>query len=88
MPADQDPSENYEPEIVQLTVTSSDTMMLTVWDSQGNYWLVPGYILYNDQGWFDSIISLEDGVIELPEPIQIMPMDGIREIDEPPLMVD
>jgi hypothetical protein len=32
---------------------------------------VPGYLLKNDQGWFDSIISLEDGVIELPEPMEI-----------------
>ncbi len=69
----------YEPELVKLTVTSSLEQTLSVWDSQGNYWLVPGYILYNDQGWFDSIIALQDGVIELPEPFEVMPYEGIRE---------
>jgi len=49
--------------------------MLSVWDSLGNYWLVPGYVLFNDQGWFDSVISLEEGVIELPEPMVMLPMD-------------
>ena len=49
--------------------------MLSVWDSLGNYWLVPGYLLFNDQSWFDSVISLEEGVIELPEPMVMLPMD-------------
>jgi hypothetical protein len=37
-------------------------------------WLVPGYLLFNDQGWFDSIVSLEEGVIQLPEPVDVMPL--------------
>jgi hypothetical protein len=38
-------------------------------------WLTPGYLLFNDQGWFDSIISLVEGVIELPEPYVVMPIE-------------
>jgi len=71
----EDPNQNYEPEIIQLTVERAEATMLSVWDSSGNYWLVPGYVLFNDQGWFDSVISLEEGVIELPEPMVMLPMD-------------
>ena len=53
--------------------------MLTVWDASGGAWLVPGFILdYKDQewGWFQSIISVVEGIIQLPEPFngEIMPM--------------
>ena len=71
----EDPNQSYEPEIIQLTVERAEATMLSVWDSLGNYWLVPGYVLFNDQGWFDSVISLEEGVIELPEPMVMLPMD-------------
>jgi hypothetical protein len=65
--------ENVEPkvEIVTLKLTSSEPQLLMIYDKSGGAWLVPGYLLKNDQGWFDSIISLEDGVIELPEPMEI-----------------
>jgi hypothetical protein len=65
--------ENIEPkvEIVKLKLTSSEPQLLMIYDKSGGAWLVPGYLLKNDQGWFDSIISLEDGVIELPEPMEI-----------------
>jgi hypothetical protein len=82
------PAESQEPEIVRLTITSSEATMLSVWDAQGNYWLVPGYVLFNDQGWFDAVISLPDGLIELPEPMTIMPMDGIQEEPAVSEMVD
>ena len=71
----EDPNQNDEPEIIQLTVERAGATMLSVWDSSGNYWLVPGYVLFNDQGWFDSVISLKEGVIELPEPMVMLPMD-------------
>lgn len=66
---------DMEPEVVDLIVTRSEAATLTVYDANGNLWFVPGYILFNDQGWFDSIISLEEGVIALPEPVnfEIMP---------------
>jgi len=84
----EDPNQSYEPEIVKLTVDRSEATMLSVWDSAGNYWLVPGYVLFNDQGWFDSVISLEEGVIELPEPMDMVPMDVIREGPAVSEMVD
>jgi hypothetical protein len=60
-----------EPQIVDLKVTRSENSMLGVWDASGGFWLVPGYILYNEQGWFSSIISLVEGVISLPAPIEM-----------------
>ena len=66
-----------EPEIVDLRIERSEVAMLSVYDAQGNLWFVPGYLLFNDQGWFDSIVSLEEGVISLPEPFDygIMPAE-------------
>ncbi len=72
--ADQ-PVEPVEPEIVDLTVNKAESVLVSVFDSAGNMWLVPGYLLFNDQGWFDSIVSLEEGVIQLPEPYDVMPME-------------
>ncbi|MEY3614657.1 MAG: hypothetical protein RL752_565 [Actinomycetota bacterium] len=62
------------PQVVDLKINKSQTAMLGVWDAAGGFWLVPGHLLYNDQGWFDSIISLEEGVIELPKYEEVMPM--------------
>jgi hypothetical protein len=47
-----------------------------VWDANGEVWLVPGWILINDQGWFGAVISLIEGVIELPKEseVDIMPL--------------
>jgi hypothetical protein len=74
--ADQpvEPIEPVEPEIVDLRINRSESVMVSVFDSAGNMWLVPGYLLFNDQGWFDSIVSLEEGVIQLPEPVDVMPL--------------
>jgi hypothetical protein len=63
-----------EPKIVDMTIERSETALLGVWDAQGGFWLVPGYVLFNDQGWFDSIIAVEEGVIELPKYEEIMPL--------------
>jgi hypothetical protein len=56
-----------------------------IFDRAGGAWLVPGYLLKNDQGWFDPIISLEDGVIELPDPVQmgIMPIEENTDTKQP-----
>ena len=70
--------EPTEPEIVDVLVSRAEAVTLSLYDSNGNMWLVPGYLLYNDQGWFDAIVSVVDGVIALPEPYEQMPM-----IDEP-----
>ena len=68
------PVEPIEPEIVDLTINRSEEVLVSVFDSAGNMWLVPGYLLFNDQGWFDSIVSLVEGVIQLPEPYDVMPL--------------
>jgi hypothetical protein len=68
------PQESVEPQIIDLTINKSESVMLGVWDANGGFWLVPGYLLYNDQGWFDSIISVEEGVIELPKYDDVMPL--------------
>lgn len=72
--AEDQPVEPVEPEIVDLRINKSEAVMVSVFDSVGNMWLVPGYLLFNDQGWFDSIVSLEEGVIQLPEPYDVMPL--------------
>ena len=66
---------DMEPQVIDLIVNRSEVATLTVYDANGNLWFVPGYILFNEQSWFDSIISLEEGVIALPEPVdfEIMP---------------
>lgn len=69
-----------EPEIVDVKINRSVTALLTLYDSSGNLWLVPGYLLYNDQGWFDAIVSVVEGVIALPDPVEVMPL-----IEEPML---
>ena len=68
------PVEPVEPEIVDLTINRSEEVLVSVFDSAGNMWLVPGYLLFNDQGWFYSIVSLVEGVIQLPEPYDVMPV--------------
>lgn len=76
MPApDESPA---EPEIIDVVINRSSSALLSLYDAKGNMWLVPGYLLYNDQGWFDAIVAVEDGVIALPEPVEIMPL-----IEEP-----
>jgi hypothetical protein len=74
-PAPTEPAP-IEPEVITLTVVSAEAALLSIWDSSGDVWLVPGLILVNDQGWWSSIISLIEGVIALPEPstMEIMPL--------------
>ena len=78
--ADEPLQENYpEPgDLITLTVDSADEAPLLVWDARGTAWLVPGYIMrHGSEPWNASaVISLQDGVIELPEPMMvgIMPL--------------
>lgn len=68
---------NYEEgETIDVTVSSAESVLLTVYDASGNAWLVPGYVMNHDLGWFDAVIAVEDGVIELPNYSEIMPMEG------------
>jgi hypothetical protein len=70
------PGEQLEPETITLTIVESESAMLSVWDANGEVWLVPGYILINDQGWFGAVIALIEGVIELPKEteVDVVPM--------------
>jgi hypothetical protein len=68
------PEVDPTPKVVDLKINKSTAAMLGVWDAAGGFWLVPGHLLYNEQGWFDSIISLEEGVIELPKYEEVAPM--------------
>lgn len=64
------------PETLVLTILESESALLSVWDANGEVWLVPGWILINDQGWFGAVISVIEGVIALPEEtdFNIMPL--------------
>lgn len=73
--SEDQPVEPVEPQIVDLKINKSESVLVSVNDTFGNMWLVPGYLLFNDQGWFDSIISLVEGVIQLPEPYTVMPIE-------------
>ena len=72
-----------EVEIVDLTVDSAEDALVLIFDANGGAWLVPGLVMLNSEGWFDSVIALEDGVIELPEPMDydIMPLPAVKEVD-------
>jgi hypothetical protein len=70
------PEPQPEPETLVLTILEAESALLSVWDANGEVWLVPGWILINDQGWFGAVISLIEGVIELPKEtdFNIMPL--------------
>jgi hypothetical protein len=67
-----------EPKTVVVTVEEASSTLLLMWDSAGNAWLVPGLATQNPEGWWVSVVSLVEGVIELPAPIEIEPftVDG------------
>ncbi|MBN9141750.1 MAG: hypothetical protein J0H23_13080 [Micrococcales bacterium] len=63
------------PETVTVTLDHAESTLLMLWDVDGNAWLVPGYAFENpDGGFWTTIVSLVEGVIALPEPMQIEPM--------------
>jgi len=70
--------------VVTLTINSAKPALVTIYDLNGAAWLVPGYLMFNSEGFFDVVIALQDGVIELPEPFDydIMPMPEPRMIED------
>jgi hypothetical protein len=78
-PMPVEPREPLEPELIDVLVNRSETGLAAAYDGSGNMWLVPAYILHNDQGWFDVILAVEEGVIQLPEPYDIMPLYDTEE---------
>lgn len=66
------PTELPTPETVVVTLDSADATLLLMWDSEGNAWLVPGFAFKQPEGWWNSVVSLEEGVIELPAPVEML----------------
>ena len=52
-----------------MTVEKAEATLLLLWDAEGNAWLVPGYAMQQPEGWWNAVVSLVEGVIALPEPI-------------------
>jgi hypothetical protein len=61
------------PQVVEVTVDNAEATLLLMWDADGNAWLVPGYAMKMQEGWWNAVVSLQDGVIALPAPIEIAP---------------
>jgi hypothetical protein len=72
-----------EPEmpVQTITIDESKTVLLLVWDANGNAWLVPGVALTGADSWWQTVITLVEGVIQLPEPMPIEPMIDPMPID-------
>jgi len=77
LPTDTPTLEPSEPPLPVQTITidESKSVLLLVWDANGNAWLVPGVALTGTDWWWQTVISLEEGVIQLPEPIEPMPYE-------------
>ncbi len=82
-PMPVEPEQPVEPELIDVLVNRSETALAAAYDGSGNMWLVPAYILHNDQGWFDVILAVEEGVIQLPEPYEVMPLDDAEVMISP-----
>jgi hypothetical protein len=81
--AEPEPTETepapVEPQVVTLTIVRAESALLGIWDAAGDVWLVPGWIMFNDEGWWSTVISLIEGIIALPDPdmfeIEPLPAD-------------
>jgi hypothetical protein len=63
----------------KITINSAEAMLLTIYDAEGNAWLVPGYLLKGTDNWVAGVVSIVDGVIELPKAEEVQPMvDGLK----------
>jgi len=65
-----EPAPLPEPEQVTVTVDKAEATLLLMWDADGNAWLVPGFAMQNPEGFWNTIVSLIDGIIELPAPFE------------------
>jgi hypothetical protein len=69
-PIDVDPQPVPTPETVTVIINEAHSTLLEMWDSAGDAWLVPGYAMPTQEGWFTTVVSLVEGVIALPAPIE------------------
>lgn len=70
----QEPRPEPSPSTITVTINQAETVQVMIWDKQGHAWIVPGYILIGEKGWITPVFSLNDGVVELPAPVEISPM--------------
>lgn len=68
-----DPAPEPTPEVIEVVVDNATATLLLLWDVDGNAWLVPGYAMETPDGWWNAVVSLIDGVITLPEPVEVTP---------------
>lgn len=62
------------PTVINVQITKAVPTPMMIWDQAGTVWIVPGYLLIAEEGWLNPVFSLEDGVVTLPEPMEISPM--------------
>ena len=55
------------PQVVKIEINKAVEAMMTIWDSAGGTWIVPGFIMLGDQNWLAPVFSLQDGVVALPK---------------------
>ncbi|MGL4339980.1 MAG: hypothetical protein ACRCSP_06125 [Rhodoglobus sp.] len=79
------PEENISPapapeesETVVVTIDRAQETLLLMWDLEGNGWLVPGYAMQHPEGWWNTVASLEEGVIALPDPDELLKIKNTR----------
>ena len=70
---EEPPLPEPSPEVVEVTIDNATATLVMMWDVTGNVWLVPGYAMKMDEGWYNAVVSLVEGIIELPEPFEIEP---------------
>jgi hypothetical protein len=59
---------------VTVTIDAAKPVLLQVWDKNFGSWLVPGFALSGNEGSVNFIVSLIEGVIELPDPVEVQPL--------------
>ncbi|QEO10332.1 hypothetical protein [Protaetiibacter larvae] len=66
------------PETVTVTFEHAEATLVLLWDVDGNAWLVPGYAFENpEQGFWSVVVSIVEGVITLPDPVEIEPLPAV-----------
>jgi hypothetical protein len=61
------------PSVVTVTISKALKTNVMIWDKSGRAWIVPGCILFGN-GWITPVFTLEEGIVELPDPVEISPM--------------
>lgn len=69
-----DPEPTPSPSTITVTINEFEEAQVIIWDKLGNAWIVPGYILIGEEGWITPVFSLEEGIVDLPDPVEISPM--------------